>query len=95
MKRLQMLIVFVVLFSMVLGACAPAAPAAPAATSAPAQATQAQPSTSTEKTPLVIWYWGEQEAPGMKNFMDQAVKMRRLNDRIPSGMQFVVTNTFS
>jgi raffinose/stachyose/melibiose transport system substrate-binding protein len=25
------------------------------------------------RTPLLIWYWGEQEAPGMKKFMEQAV----------------------
>jgi raffinose/stachyose/melibiose transport system substrate-binding protein len=25
------------------------------------------------RTPLLIWYWGEQEAPGMQKFMEQAV----------------------
>ncbi len=25
------------------------------------------------RTPLLIWYWGEQEAPGMQKFMQQAV----------------------
>lgn len=76
MKRLQMLAGLVVLFSLLVGACAPTASAPTAAPAQPsAQATQAQSASGGSKTPLVIWYWGEQEAPGMKNFMDEAVKV--------------------
>ena len=31
--------------------------------------------TQREKTKLLIWYWGEQEAPGMKSFMEKAVQI--------------------
>ena len=62
--------------SILLSACAttaqtPAAqPQAPAATEAPAQ-----PAATEEPLTLTVWYWGEQEAPGMKDFMENAVQI--------------------
>lgn len=55
---------------------APAAPAAPVATEAPA-ATQAPVATEApaEKIKLVIWWWGEQEAPGAQKWMDETIAM--------------------
>ena len=29
--------------------------------------------TPHSKTPLLVWYWGQQEAPGMQSFMEKAV----------------------
>src|SRR5512134_2717636 len=47
---------------------APAEPPAPAATEAPAQ-----PTAGGEKVKLVIWWWGEQEAPGAQKWMDETI----------------------
>jgi raffinose/stachyose/melibiose transport system substrate-binding protein len=47
-----------------------AATEAPAATQAPTSATT---ETAAGPITLTVWYWGEQEAPGMKNFMEAAV----------------------
>jgi len=35
--------------------------------------TSSASAASGGRTPLLIWYWGEQEAPGMQKFMEQAV----------------------
>jgi multiple sugar transport system substrate-binding protein len=57
-------------------ACAPAASPAPVVqpTNPPQQATAvpAQPTTA-EPIKLVVWWWGEQEAPGAQKWMDETV----------------------
>ncbi len=65
------------LVGLLSAACAPAAteaPPQPPATNPPAQATQApaQPTTA-EPVKLVVWWWGEQEAPGAQKWMDDTV----------------------
>jgi raffinose/stachyose/melibiose transport system substrate-binding protein len=78
MKSLQKLMGIIILAVLLLSACGTPQPAAapttegaqPAATQPPAAA---QPAP-TEKTKLLVWYWGEQEAPGMKSFMEKAVQ---------------------
>ena len=54
------------------GACGAPTTAPAGATQPPAQPTQA--GQSAAPVTLTIWYWGEQEAPGMKSFMEEAVK---------------------
>jgi multiple sugar transport system substrate-binding protein len=54
------------------------APAVQAPTEAPAvQATQAptQPPAPAEKVKLVIWWWGEQEAPGAQKWLNETTAM--------------------
>ena len=75
-KKLPFVLSLLVMASMILGACggpgqpSAAQPEAPAATEAPA-AQESAPEPFT----LTVWYWGEQEAPGMKNFMENAVQI--------------------
>jgi len=75
-KKLPFVLSLLVMASMLLGACGgPAQPPAaqteaPVATEAPA-ATEA----AAEPFTLTVWYWGEQEAPGMKDFMENAVQV--------------------
>ncbi|MCX6064765.1 MAG: extracellular solute-binding protein [Chloroflexi bacterium] len=65
------------LLSLLLSACGSAAPTAaveptsPPANSAPEQPTVEAPSQAPIK--LVVWWWGEQEAPGAQKFMDETI----------------------
>jgi raffinose/stachyose/melibiose transport system substrate-binding protein len=86
-KRIQVLTALIVLAALLLSACGGAAETQP--TQAPADNTPAgeeppaqeeeptQPAAeepaSGEPVTLTLWYWGEQEAPGMQSFMEQAV----------------------
>ncbi len=74
MKRLQLLMGLLILFALIATACGPAQQQTPAPqqTSAPQENA---PAASAEPLTLTVWYWGEQEAPGMKNFMEEAVKI--------------------
>lgn len=78
-----MRIVFRFLLALVLAgllgsACAPAATPAPESqpqpTTPPAQPTAvpAQPTTA-QPVKLVVWWWGEQEAPGAQKWMDETI----------------------
>jgi raffinose/stachyose/melibiose transport system substrate-binding protein len=75
------MITILALFVLVLTACAPAPTptAAPAAPAAPAAVTTAvtptEASTTADATPvhLVVWWWGEQEAPGAQKWMNETV----------------------
>jgi raffinose/stachyose/melibiose transport system substrate-binding protein len=67
MKNSFKAISILVFFAVVLTSCTPA----PAATQAPAAATQAP--ASAAPIHLVIWWWGEQEAPGAQKWMDDTV----------------------
>jgi multiple sugar transport system substrate-binding protein len=72
MKITRFLFVMLILVS-ILAACAqpatppPAEPQQPAATEAPAKPAQAEP------VKLVIWWWGEQEAPGAQQWLDETI----------------------
>jgi raffinose/stachyose/melibiose transport system substrate-binding protein len=46
---------------------------APTPTTQPVASTEVAP--QAEKITLTIWYWGEQEAPGLKPFMEEAAKI--------------------
>jgi multiple sugar transport system substrate-binding protein len=78
MKKAFRYLIVLTLLSLILSACGAAATAtsAPVSTSAPQQATQApvQPTAAAaEPIKLVIWWWGEQEAPGAQKFMDETI----------------------
>ncbi len=73
MKRLSQILGILVLLSITLAACA-GQPATPAPTEAPGAAETSAPAAQ-EPVTLTVWYWGEQEAPGMKDFMEEAVKI--------------------
>jgi raffinose/stachyose/melibiose transport system substrate-binding protein len=80
-------VTFFVVLGLVLAACAAPQPApAPAATAAPAEPTQvpeAPPPTAApapteapaaaEPVKLVIWWWGEQEAPGAQAWLEETM----------------------
>jgi len=66
MKNFVKIVTALVAFALLLTSCAPAATSAPA-TAAPATAAPAAP------VHLVIWWWGEQEAPGAQKWMDETV----------------------
>jgi raffinose/stachyose/melibiose transport system substrate-binding protein len=53
---------------LVLPACGPAAPAGQA------EVTPEAAAPSGEQKTLTIWYWGEQEAPGLKAYMEKAAE---------------------
>jgi multiple sugar transport system substrate-binding protein len=75
-NNIRSLLMIILLAALIAGCATPAAaptesPAeqpAPAATEAPAQ-----PAASGEKVKLVIWWWGEQEAPGAQKWMDETI----------------------
>ena len=86
MKNIGKMITALALFALILTSCAPAAtPTAAPATSAPATAAPATvaPATAAPATAaptanqapvhLVVWWWGEQEAPGAQKWMDETV----------------------
>ena len=81
MKRLQLILGMLLLLAMVVTACAPAQ--TPVATEPSTAATQppgdAEPGDAepggAEAVTLSLVYWGEQEAPGMQSFMEEAVRI--------------------
>jgi len=80
MKRNFSLFQILIVLSFLFGACAPAAATPPPAqeTKAPADASPevvTETVAPAEPITLTIWYWGEQEAPGMKDFMETAVEI--------------------
>jgi multiple sugar transport system substrate-binding protein len=85
MKRVSTLFGLLFILIMPLSACGtPAAPTeAPKPTEAAGQAASAateapkptEAPAAAEPITLTVWYWGEQEAPGMKDFMEEAVKV--------------------
>ncbi len=83
MSRLLRIASIVVVVALLLSACAaPPSPAtqapAPEPTAAPAQA-EAQPAATeapaAEPVKLVVWWWGEQEAPGAQKWLDETLKL--------------------
>ncbi len=68
MKNTVRIVSVLVFFALVLTSCAPAVTPAPP-TAAPGTAVP----TTGEKIHLVIWWWGEQEAPGAQKWMDDTV----------------------
>jgi raffinose/stachyose/melibiose transport system substrate-binding protein len=88
MKSTIRILIALLVLTMLITSCTPAAtqapaPVSPAATQPPAAAPAAtqpsaapvptQPAASAEKIKLVVWWWGEQEAPGAQKFMDETV----------------------
>ena len=73
-KKNLLVISLLVIVSIVLVACGgqAQAPAEQPETSADTEDPVASGETLDPFT-LTVWYWGEQEAPGMKDFMDEAV----------------------
>jgi raffinose/stachyose/melibiose transport system substrate-binding protein len=67
-KKILFVLSLLVMASMLLSACGGSVKTPAAQTNVPAAKTP-------EPFTLTVWYWGEQEAPGMKNFMDNAVKI--------------------
>jgi raffinose/stachyose/melibiose transport system substrate-binding protein len=82
MKNIIKLITVLVSFALLVTSCSPASTPTTAApttvgptTAAPTTAapTTAAPTTATP-IHLVVWWWGEQEAPGAQKWMDDTVK---------------------
>jgi raffinose/stachyose/melibiose transport system substrate-binding protein len=86
MKNIVKMLTILAVFALALAGCAPAAtPTAAPATAAPATAAPATaaPATAAPATAaptaapapvhLVVWWWGEQEAPGAQKWMDETV----------------------
>ena len=69
MKNIGKMITAVALFALILTSCAPAV----APTAAPATAAPATLAPVTTPVHLVVWWWGEQEAPGAQKWMDETV----------------------
>jgi raffinose/stachyose/melibiose transport system substrate-binding protein len=67
-KRLFSTFAFFVVLTMLLGACG---------TEATTEAPQAEPTEAppAEKVKLVMGWWGEQEAPGMSDWLDESIAM--------------------
>lgn len=65
------------LAAILLSACAGAATPAPEEPAAeePAAEEAAEAVAVEEPLTLTVWYWGEQEAPGMQSFMEEASKI--------------------
>jgi raffinose/stachyose/melibiose transport system substrate-binding protein len=77
MSRLLRIASLVVIAGLLLSACAAPPPAAPAPTAAPAQAEAQAPTQAPAAEPvkLVVWWWGEQEAPGAQQWLDETLKL--------------------
>jgi raffinose/stachyose/melibiose transport system substrate-binding protein len=89
MRRLFPFVAALIVASMLLTGCMPAAPAAPAPAPTPAQSATAAPAAQApaatsapeptkaaaggEAVKLVVWWWGEQEAPGAQKWLDETV----------------------
>src|SRR5450759_4436766 len=78
MKNTARIVSVLVFFAIVLTSCAPTVtPAPPTAAPGTTLPDTAVPSTAVpttaEKIHLVIWWWGEQEAPGAQKWMDDTV----------------------
>jgi multiple sugar transport system substrate-binding protein len=86
MKTTLKILSLLVLVSLLIGACSsPAAPSPapvetqkpaeqPAETQKPAEPTAKPPEPQAEEVKLVVWWWGEQEAPGAQKFMDETIQ---------------------
>ena len=70
MKSIVRILVALVVAAMVISSCAPAATPAPTV-----PATEAPEAPPAEPVKLVVWWWGEQEAPGAQQFMDETIAM--------------------
>ena len=78
--RLLKLVAAVIAVALVAGlgfGCKTAATATTAAaeTTAVAETTAAAETTSGEPVNLVVWYWGEQEVPGLQKWMEESGKL--------------------
>lgn len=78
MKNFFRYLIVLTLLSLMLAACGSATPATPAAqvepTNSPVpQAEATQPPPAAEPIKLVVWWWGEQEAPGAQKWMDETI----------------------
>jgi multiple sugar transport system substrate-binding protein len=71
MKNAIKIITALLVFVVIATGCSPAPTATTAPPTVAANATQAP--TSAAPVHLVIWWWGEQEAPGAQKFMDDTV----------------------
>ena len=78
-----------VVLGLLLTACAAPAPA-PAPTAAPAEAEPAEPTAAPEAAKpagepvkLVVWWWGEQEAPGAQKWLNETIaKYKEANPNV-------------
>jgi raffinose/stachyose/melibiose transport system substrate-binding protein len=86
-KRLQFVLGLLLLAALVFSGCAAPATTEPQQATSPAATEQAaaatQPPAAGEPVTLKVWYWGEQEAPGMQKFMEKAAQIfNEENDKI-------------
>ncbi len=74
-KTFRIVSTVLVLALLAAGCGTPAtpAPATEPATQAPSAATEAPTAPPAEPIKLVVWWWGEQEAPGAQKWMDETI----------------------
>lgn len=77
MRTVFRFLLALVLVGLISAACAPAPTTPPETqpTNPPPQATEApaQPTAAAEPVKLVVWWWGEQEAPGAQKWLDETI----------------------
>lgn len=75
MKKVFFVLSILIVVSL-LAACTTPTPAPPASTEAPAQTAapvKTEAPAASEPVKLVVWWWGEQEAPGAQKWMDDTI----------------------
>src|SRR5512139_3793747 len=78
MKSIVRILVALAILGLLIASCAsPATPQPSAQQTQPpaAQETQAPQPAAAEPVKLVVWWWGEQEAPGAQKWMDETIAM--------------------
>jgi multiple sugar transport system substrate-binding protein len=76
MKSIVHILLALLCAALLITSCAAPATPAPQPTEAPAaEPTQAPEEPVAEPVNLVVWWWGEQEAPGAQQFMDETIAM--------------------
>jgi len=73
--RRRSLVGIVLLVATVVALAACAAPPTATESVAATQSSDAPEASEDENITLTVWYWGEQEAPGLKDFMDEAARL--------------------
>jgi len=73
--RRRSLVGIVLLVATVVALAACAAPPTATESVAVTQSSDAPEVSEDENITLTVWYWGEQEAPGLKDFMDEAARL--------------------
>ena len=72
MKIISRLLPILILIAILMAGCA--TPTEQPAEEPAVEEPQVEEPAAEEPTTLTVWYWGEQEAPGMQSFMEEAAQ---------------------